>query len=143
MVKGTFEYDSFAREQVIIATEIEIIPAPKPRIDKAEKKRVELHCHSNMSTMDGIATVGSYIKRATEWGMSAIAVTDHGNVQSFPDAQAAAGDKLKMIYGVEMNMIDTNFDCVFNANGLKLNDLTYVSFDLETTGLSQIDDHIY
>lgn len=141
-VKGTFEYDSFAREQVIIATEIEIIPAPKPRIDKAEKKRVELHCHSNMSTMDGIATVGSYIKRATEWGMSAIAVTDHGNVQSFPDAQAAAGDKLKMIYGVEMNMIDTNFDCVFNANGLKLKDLTYVSFDLETTGLSQIDDHI-
>ena len=141
-VKGTFEYDSFAREQVIIATEIEIIPAPKPRIDKAEKKRVELHCHSNMSTMDGIATVGSYIKRATEWGMSAIAVTDHGNVQSFPDAQAAAGDKLKMIYGVEMNMIDINFDCVFNANGLKLNDLTYVSFDLETTGLSQIDDHI-
>ena len=59
-----------------------------------------------------------------------------------PDAQAAAGDKLKMIYGVEMNMIDTNFDCVFNANGLKLNDLTYVSFDLETTGLSQIDDYI-
>ena len=51
--------------------------------------------------MDGIATVGSYIKRATEWGMSAIAVTDHGNVQSFPDAQAAAGDKLKMIYGNE------------------------------------------
>ena len=140
--KGTFEYDSFAREQVIIATEIEIIPAPKARMDKAEKKRVELHCHSNMSTMDGIASVGSYIKRASEWGMKAIAVTDHGNVQSFPDAQAAAGDKLKMIYGVEMNMIDTHFDCVFNANGLKLNDLTYVSFDLETTGLSQIDDYI-
>ena len=140
--KGTFEYDSFAREQVIIATEIEIIPAPKARMDKAEKKRVELHCHSNMSTMDGIASVGSYIKRASEWGMKAIAVTDHGNVQSFPDAQAAAGDKLKMIYGIEMNMIDTHFDCVFNANGLKLNDLTYVSFDLETTGLSQIDDFI-
>lgn len=142
-VKGTLSYDSYAREMIIMANEIEEIPAPKGRMDNAEKKRVELHLHTSMSTLDGIAPVDQYINQAIKWGHKAIAVTDHGNVQAFPDAQAAiAGKDIKMIYGVELNMIDPDFTSVQNVRDIPLNDLTFVSFDLETTGLSQIDDEI-
>lgn len=142
-VKGTLEYDTYAREQVIIASEVEIIPAPKPREDHAEKKRVELHLHSNMSTLDGIGNIEDYVAQAAKWGHPAIAITDHGNVQAFPEAQGASEKyKIKMIYGVELNMIDIDFRAVHNTRSMAMNDLTFVSFDLETTGLSQLDDHI-
>ncbi|MEE0988454.1 MAG: PolC-type DNA polymerase III [Kandleria vitulina] len=142
-VKGQVEYDKFSQEQIIMARDIEIIPSPKEREDQAKEKRVELHMHSNMSTLDGMNPVADYIKQAAKWGHKAVAVTDHGNVQSFPDAQSAAkSNNIKMIYGVELNMIDMDFTSVMNVSSIPLNDLTFVSFDLETTGLSQIDDHI-
>ena len=142
-VKGNVEYDSFAKDTVIIAREVEIIPSPKVRQDNAEKKRVELHVHSKMSAMDGIGNVSDYISRAAYWGHRAIAVTDHGNVQSFPEAQMASQkNKIKMIYGVEMYMIDPEFTVVYNERDVSLKDLTFVSFDLETTGLSVMDDDI-
>ncbi len=80
----------------------------KKRMDDAPKKRVELHCHTKMSDMDGASDVGDIIRLAHEWGMSAIAITDHGGVQSFPDAMKAASkyDDLKVIYGVEGYLID-------------------------------------
>ena len=142
-VKGNVEYDTFAKDTVIIAREVEIIPSPKIRQDTAEKKRVELHVHSKMSAMDGIGSISDYIARAAYWGHSAIAVTDHGNVQSFPEAQMASiKNKMKMIYGVEMYMIDPEFTVVYNEKDMSLRDLTFVSFDLETTGLSVMDDDI-
>lgn len=142
-IKGQLNFDNFAKELVIIANDIEEIPAAKGRMDKAEKKRVELHLHSSMSTLDGINPIDEYIDQAVKWGHKAIAVTDHGNVQSFPDAQAAIqGKDIKMIYGVELNMIDPEFTSVRNVKSIDLKDLTFVSFDLETTGLSQIDDEI-
>jgi DNA polymerase-3 subunit alpha (Gram-positive type) len=142
-IKGNVEYDTFAKDTVIIAREVEIIPTPKVRQDNADKKRVELHVHSKMSAMDGIGTISDYISRAAFWGHSAIAVTDHGNVQSFPEAQMASiKNKIKMIYGVEMYMIDPSFTVVYNEKDVSLKDMTFVSFDLETTGLSVMDDDI-
>ena len=106
-VKGVVEYDTFARDTVIMAREVEVIPSPKVRQDNAEKKRVELHMHTKMSAMDGIGSVSDYVARAAYWGHQTIAITDHGNVQSFPEAQMASlKHKIKMIYGVEMYMID-------------------------------------
>ena len=142
-VQGTLSYDNFAHEDVITASLVEEIPAPKEREDDATTKRVELHLHSSMSTLDGVTPIDKYIDRAVKWGHKAIAVTDHGNVQSFPDAQAAIkGKDIKMIYGVELNMIDPEFTSVRNVKSMPLRDLTFVSFDLETTGLSQVDDEI-
>ena len=93
--------------------------------------------------MDGIGSISEYIERAAYWGHQAIAVTDHGNVQSFPEAQSASlKHKIKMIYGVEMYMIDPAFTVVYNERKASLKDLTFVSFDLETTGLSVMDDDI-
>ena len=87
-----------------------------------------------MSSMDGIGSISEYIERAAYWGHQAIAVTDHGNVQSFPEAQTASQKhKIKMIYGVEMYMIDPEFTVVYNETDKTLKDLTFVSFDLETT----------
>lgn len=142
-VRGEARFDSFARETIIMAREIEVIKGLEQRKDTADKKRVELHTHSKMSTMDGISTISEYIKSAASWGHSAIAVTDHGNVQSFPEAQIASqANGIKMIYGVEMNMIEPVLDIVYNAKEMSIEDATYVSFDLETTGLSVIHDGI-
>ncbi|MEG0366310.1 MAG: PolC-type DNA polymerase III [Coprobacillus sp.] len=142
-VKGNVEYDTYAKDTVIIAREVEVIPSPKVRQDDATKKRVELHTHSKMSPMDGVANISDYIQRAAYWGHQAIAITDHGNVQSFPEAQMASiKNKIKMIYGVEMYMIDPEFDVVYNERDVSLKDLTYISFDLETTGLSVMDDDV-
>lgn len=142
-IKGNVEYDTYAKDTVIIAREVEVIPSPKVRQDDAVKKRVELHTHSKMSSMDGIGNISDYIKRAAYWGHQAIAITDHGNVQSFPEAQSASlKNKIKMIYGVEMYMIDPEFEVVYNEKDISFKDFTYISFDLETTGLSVMDDDV-
>lgn len=142
-VQGEVKFDSFARETVMMANQVEIIPAPSARMDTAEVKRVELHTHSKMSTMDGIANVSDYIAQAAKWGHQAIAITDHGNVQSFPEAQGAAQKAgIKMIYGCEVNMIDPTLYIVHNPKNIPLRDATFVSFDLETTGLSVVHDGV-
>ena len=73
----------------MMAREVEVIKSPAPRKDTSEAKRVELHTHSKMSAMDGVGTITQYINAVANWGHKAIAVTDHGNVQSFPEAQMA------------------------------------------------------
>ncbi len=107
------------------------------RSDNSLEKRVELHCHTKMSDMDGVSEVKDIIKRAKKWGMPAIAVTDHGCVQSFPDANHALdkGDTFKVLYGVEGYLVDDVKEMVENQRGQSFED-TYVVFDLETTGLS-------
>ena len=104
---------------------------------------MELHCHTKMSDMDGVSEVKDIIKRAKSWGMPAIAVTDHGCVQSFPDANHALdkGDTFKILYGVEGYLVDDLKQPVENSRGQKLSE-TYVVFDLETTGLSSKHDRI-
>ena len=142
-VRGEARFDSFARETVMMAREVEVIKSPAPRKDTSEAKRVELHTHSKMSAMDGVGTITQYINAVASWGHKAIAVTDHGNVQSFPEAQMAAGKAgIKMIYGVEFNMIEPILNIVYNEIDTSIEHATYVSFDLETTGLSVIHDGI-
>ena len=136
-VQGEVQFDKYAKEINIMAKAIMTAQAPPPRMDTAEEKRVELHLHTQMSSMDGVTPVKTYIKRAIDWGHKAIAITDHGVVQAFPDAMNAADKSdLKVIYGVEAYLIDDLGNAVFSPRGQNLDD-TYVVFDIETTGLSK------
>ena len=133
------------------------------RQDNSVRKRVELHCHTKMSDMDGVSEAKDIVKRAYKWGMPAIAITDHGVAQSFPDAnhvwedlwkaekakRKEAGDPnpdrqdfFKVIYGVEAYLVDDLRDIVINEKGQTLMGETYVVFDIETTGFSPIHNRI-
>ncbi|MCI6887542.1 MAG: PolC-type DNA polymerase III, partial [Lachnospiraceae bacterium] len=113
------------------------------RMDNSPLKRVELHCHTKMSDMDGVSEVKDIVKRAKAWGMPAVAVTDHGCVQAFPDASHALdkGDSFKVIYGVEGYLVDDRKELVQNSRGQSFAD-SYVVFDIETTGFSPEKDRI-
>ncbi len=113
------------------------------RTDNAPVKRVELHCHTKMSDMDGVSEVKDIVKRAKKWGMPALAVTDHGCVQAFPDANHALdkGDAFKVIYGVEGYLVDDMKEIVENSKNQSL-DGTFVVFDIETTGFSPTKNRI-
>ncbi|WP_249030467.1 PolC-type DNA polymerase III [Tannockella kyphosi] len=142
-VRGEIRFDTFAGENTIMARKIESMPSPKERNDNEKEKRVELHTHSKMSAMDGINEIGDYVKTVAKWGHKAIAICDHGNCQSFPDAQqACAKNDVKMIYGVELNFVNPEMNIVYNSKDCSLLDATYVSFDLETTGLSVFHDGV-
>ncbi len=116
------------------------------RQDISPEKRVELHCHTKMSDMDGVSEVKDIVKRAHDWGHKAIAITDHGVVQAFPDANhyietLDKDDPFKIIYGVEAYLVDDLTETAQGAGNQTLFD-TYVVFDLETTGFSPIQDKI-
>lgn len=115
------------------------------RVDEAEEKRVELHVHTKLSEMDGVCNIEEYIDQANAWGMDAIAITDHLVVQAFPKAQhkVEAINKgretpFKMIYGLEMNMVDPALQIVRNIQDIELEKGTYCVFDLETTAAMRI-----
>jgi DNA polymerase III subunit alpha, Gram-positive type len=137
-VRGGVQHDQFARELVLTANDINEIK-PKTRDDKAGEKRIELHLHTQMSTMDAITPVKQLVSQAAKWGHPAIAITDHGGVQSFPEAYSA-GQKagIKVIYGVEANIVDDGVPIVHNPAERALKDATYIVFDIETTGLSVV-----
>ncbi|WP_194608822.1 PolC-type DNA polymerase III [Clostridium vitabionis] len=111
------------------------------REDHSEIKRVELHCHTKMSDMDGVSDVADIVSRAKSWGMDAIAVTDHGSVQAFPDAAGAAGKDIKILYGMEGYLVDDTLELVVNGKGQSLDDPCVV-FDIETTGFSAVRDRV-
>lgn len=104
-VKGTAEFDSFVNTPVLMMKDIEKLDKAV-REDNAEEKRIELHAHTKMSSMDGLADVKAFIKQAKAWGHKAVAITDHGVVQAFPDAAKAAGGDIKVIYGMEGYVLD-------------------------------------
>lgn len=140
-LRGKVEYDRFMNppELVMIASDMAEIEPPPLRMDDAEEKRVEFHLHTAMSAMDGITEVSKYIERAAIWGHGAIAVTDHGNVQAFPDAnKAAAKYGIKVLYGVEANVVPDGVPILLHATDVPLEEAEYVVFDVETTGLSVV-----
>lgn len=145
LVKGMALFDTFTKEIVIssIVGIKTISDFTSKREDKSEQKRVELHCHTVMSDMDAVINAKTLIKRAKSWGHTAIAITDHGVVQSFPEASHALdkGDTFKIIYGMEGYFVDDVKNIVENEKGQSLQD-TYIVFDLETTGFGPVNDKI-
>lgn len=144
-VEGTARYSTYSREvEIGVNTVLESTGFKKEkRMDGAPVKRVELHMHTQMSQMDAITPCSDLLKRAKEWGWNAIAITDHGVVQSFPDAHhfQEAGNDLKVLYGVEGYYCPDKDPCVFYTKGQDI-DTEYCVFDLETTGFSPITEKI-
>ncbi len=136
-IKGNVTYDNYEKEDVLTANSLEKIEVDETIQDTAEIKRVELHTHTKMSNMDGVVEAHDYINQALSWGHKAIAITDHGVVQAYPDANnTARGKDIKVIYGVEAYVIEEHNKHIMNPSSIELENATYVSFDLETTGLS-------
>ena len=163
-IKGLTMVDKFDGELTVgsIVGVKKISDFTTSRMDHSVRKRVELHCHTKMSDMDGVSEVKDIVKRAYQWGHPAIAITDHGVVQSFPDAnhllddlwkaekekRKAAGDEnpdrndfFKVIYGCEAYLVDDLKEIVTGDKGQVLRD-SYVVFDIETTGFSPVKNRI-
>ena len=144
---GNANYSKFSDEIEMIANtivETNGLEKKANRMDKAEKKRVELHLHTQMSQMDAMTSATSLIKRAMSWGMKSIAITDHGVVQAFPEAHKLLGrdnSDMKVIYGVEAYLAPDKKPSVTNIKGQSI-DTTYCVLDLETTGFSPVTEKI-
>ena len=139
-IAGNAQMDNFSNELTVMANTIIESTGVKKEIrqDNAEVKRVELHMHTQMSQMDAMTSAKDLIKRAMKWGMKSIAITDHGVVQSFPEAHKLLGydnPDMKVIYGVEAYLAPDKNAIVTNAKGQDI-DTTYCVLDLETTGFS-------
>lgn len=146
-IRGYTKNDQFAKELVLNARDIIKIDKKEGTVkDTAEEKRVELHCHTKMSQMDGVIDEVDLVKQAMKFGMNAVAITDHNGVQGFPhvfnfvtdhNKHLQEGEEpFKAIYGCELLMIDDNVDIVTRPNSDIMLDQTYVVFDFETTGFN-------
>ena len=147
-LKGVTTIDRFDSELTVgnITGIKKIANFTSTRMDTSPQKRVELHCHTKMSDMDGVSDAKALVKRAYEWGHKAIAITDHGVVQSFPEANhcfdAWGGcvpkeSDFKVLYGMEAYLVDDLKGMVTNSKGQRL-DGDFVVFDIETTGFSAL-----
>ncbi|MFS0865068.1 PolC-type DNA polymerase III [Fredinandcohnia sp. 179-A 10B2 NHS] len=140
-VRGSIQNDTFVRDLVMMANDINEIQPKNERRDTAPEgeKRVELHLHSPMSQMDAVTSVSKYVEQAKKWGHSAIALTDHAVAQSFPEAYSAGKKNgVKILFGLEANLVDDGVPIAYNEQNRNLSEDTYVVFDVETTGLSAV-----
>lgn len=146
VASGDIVFDTYDKEINLKPKDISLVKRI-PKVDDAPVKRVELHCHTNMSTMDGITPSDQIVKQAYKWGMSAIAITDHGVCQGFPDAMYQVdkirkdGGNFKVIYGLEAYQVNDETNIFFGHDQRKLTD-EFIVFDLETTGLSAANEKI-
>jgi DNA polymerase III subunit alpha, Gram-positive type len=143
-VRGSIQNDTFVRDLVMICNDInEIRPVQRKDTTRDDEKRVELHLHSPMSQMDAVTPVSTLVAQAKKWGHKAIAITDHAGAQSFPEAfSAGKKNDIKILYGVEANLVDDGVPITYNDAHRLLAEDTYVVFDVETTGLSAVYDTI-
>ena len=141
-IKGDILFDTYQRELTMTISGIRAEVKPQ-REDTCKKgKRVELHAHTQMSSMDALCSTKKLVKQAAAWGHKAIAITDHGVVQAFPEAMdAGKSNNIKILYGVEGYLVEDNAPVIKNANDESLSQ-TFVVFDLETTGFSNKNDKI-
>lgn len=145
-LSGNVQEDTYARELVLNIYDLQVIDhANRAELYQGETKHIELHVHTAMSAMDAVTDYGALAKLAKSWGQEALGVVDTANVQGFPEA-VAAGKKndLKMIYGMEANLVEDGEPIAFNLAPVPLlgKETIYVAFDLETTGLSAVTDKI-
>jgi len=145
-IKGYMRYDKFERENILFTNSFERMHEADKRADNEQVKRIELHCHTNMSSMDGVSSTESLFRKASEMGHEALAITDHGVVQAFPEAYKCSRKfNIKAIYGMEGYLVEDDIKIII-AN--QKNDSTiekngeFVVFDIETTGLSFKNDRI-
>lgn len=135
-VKGNLRFDKYINQLVLMISDIQRYEISVTK-DTAKEKRIELHLHTNMSAMDGVTSVERYIERAKELGHEAIAITDHGVVQAYPDAyKYGLTHGVKIIYGLEANVLASDSLIVTNVKPQAFAQETFVVFDIETTGLS-------
>ncbi|MFC7784334.1 MULTISPECIES: PolC-type DNA polymerase III [unclassified Rossellomorea] len=142
--RGSIQNDTFVRDLVMIANDVnEIKPVLRLDTAPADEKRVELHMHTPMSQMDAVSSVSSLVSQAKKWGHKAVAITDHAVAQSFPEAYSASKkNDIKLLYGVEANLVDDGVPIAYNDRDLPLEDSTFIVFDVETTGLSAVYDTV-
>ncbi|MET3558912.1 DNA polymerase-3 subunit alpha (Gram-positive type) [Streptococcus rupicaprae] len=139
-VRGNISLNPFTNDlNMNVQDVLEVTKPGRKDLMPEGEKRVEFHAHTNMSTMDALPTVEDLVDRAADWGHTALAITDHGNVQSFPHGYKQAKKRgLKLIYGLEANIVEDRVPIAYNEADVDLADATYVVFDVETTGLSAI-----
>ena len=139
-VRGNVEVNNFTRDLTMNVQDIqEVVHYERKDLMPEGERRVEFHAHTNMSTMDALPEVEELVAKAAKWGHKAVAITDHGNVQSFPHGYKAAKKAgIQLIYGMEANIVEDRVPIVYNEVEMDLSEATYVVFDVETTGLSAI-----
>ena len=139
-VRGNVEMNNFTRDLTMNVQDVqEVVHYERKDLMPEGERRVEFHAHTNMSTMDALPEVEEIVGTAAKWGHKAVAITDHGNVQSFPHGYKAAKKAgIQLIYGMEANIVEDRVPIVYNEVEMNLSEATYVVFDVETTGLSAI-----
>ena len=139
-VRGNVEVNNFTRDLTMNVQDVqEVVHYERKDLMPEGERRVEFHAHTNMSTMDALPEVEEIVETAAKWGHKAVAITDHGNVQSFPHGYKAAKKAgIQLIYGMEANIVEDRVPIVYNEVEMDLSEATYVVFDVETTGLSAI-----
>ena len=139
-VRGNVEVNNFTRDLTMNVQDVqEVVHYERKDLMPEGEYRVEFHAHTNMSTMDALPEVEEIVGTAAKWGHKAVAITDHGNVQSFPHGYKAAKKAgIQLIYGMEANIVEDRVPIVYNEVEMNLSEATYVVFDVETTGLSAI-----
>ena len=139
-VRGNVEVNNFTRDLTMNVQDVqEVVHYERKDLMPEGERRVEFHAHTNMSTMDALPEVEELVAKAAKWGHKAVAITDHGNVQSFPHGyKAAKKTGIQLIYGMEANIVEDRVPIVYNEVEMNLSEATYVVFDVETTGLSAI-----
>lgn len=139
-VRGNVEMNNFTRDLTMNVQDVqEVVHYERKDLMPEGERRVEFHAHTNMSTMDALPEVEEIVATAAKWGHKAVAITDHGNVQSFPHGYKAAKKAgIQLIYGMEANIVEDRVPIVYNEVEMDLLEATYVVFDVETTGLSAI-----
>ena len=140
-IKGNIENDPFQKDIVLFIKDMESIDSKEEKVkDDEEEKRIELHAHTMYSQMDAVISPGKLLKQAKSFGHKAIAITDHNCLQAYPDLyndyNSKGEDKVKVIYGAELNVINNELDIVINKKNYNLLTDTYVVFDTETTGFN-------
>ena len=143
-VRGNIENNQWTKSLTMNVQDVkEIVHKTRKDLMPEGQKRVEFHAHTNMSTMDALPTVEELIDKAASWGHPAIAITDHANVQSFPHGYHRAKKAgIKAIFGLEANIVEDRVPITYNEVPMDLHEATYVVFDVETTGLSAVNNSL-
>lgn len=143
-VRGNIENNPFTKALTMNVQNVKtIVHQERKDLMPEGEKRVEFHAHTNMSTMDALPTVEQLVSKAAQFGHKAVAITDHANVQSFPHGyHAGKKNGIKVLFGLEANLVEDRVPITYNEIDLDMNEATYVVFDVETTGLSAVNNDL-